>query len=71
MTDFLNLNKQPEITTPHDLVHLTHGDSNSSTGGFTSLPQEWQQPLQDSGFSKSDQERNRLTPVETVKFYQE
>ncbi|KAI0286015.1 hypothetical protein BGY98DRAFT_1071979 [Russula aff. rugulosa BPL654] len=59
MTDFLNSNKQPDFTTPHD---LTHADLNPSTGGFTGFPQEWQQPLQDSGISKSDQERNRLTP---------
>jgi p21-activated kinase 1 len=71
MTDFLNSNKRPEITTPHDLVHLTHVDFNPSTGEFTGLPQEWQQLLQDSGISKSDQERNRLTVIDIVKFYQE
>jgi p21-activated kinase 1 len=71
MTDFLNSNKRPEITTPHDLVHLTHVDFNPTTGEFTGLPQEWQQLLQDSGISKSDQERNRLTVIEIVKFYQE
>jgi p21-activated kinase 1 len=71
MTDFLNSNKRPEITTPHDLVHLTHVDFNPSTGEFTGLPQEWQQLLQDCGISKSDQKRNRLTVMEIVKLYQE
>ena len=71
MTDFLNSNKRPEISTPHDPVHLTHVDFNPSTGGFTGLPQEWQQPLQDSGISKSDQERNRLTLIEIIELYQE
>ena len=71
MTDFLNSNEQPDFTTPHDLVYVTYGDLNPSTGGFTGLYQEWQQPLQDSGISKSDQERNRLTSIEIVKFYQE
>jgi p21-activated kinase 1 len=71
MTDFLNSNKRPEITTPHDLVHLTHVDFNPSTGEFTGLPQEWKQLLQDSGISRSDQERNRLAVMEIVKLYQE
>ena len=71
MTDFLNPNKRPEITTPHDLVHLTHVDFDPSTGEFTGLPQEWRQLLEDSGISKSDQERNRLTVIEIIKFYQE
>jgi p21-activated kinase 1 len=71
MTDFLNSNKRPEITTPHDLVHLTHVDFNPSTGEFTGLPQEWQQLLQDCGISKSDQERNRLPVMEIVKLCQE
>jgi p21-activated kinase 1 len=71
MTDFRNSNKRPEITTPHDLVHLTHVDFNPSTGEFTGLPQEWQQLLQDAGISKSDQERSRLSVMEIVKLYQE
>ena len=71
MTDFLNSNKRPEITTPHDLVHLTHVDFDSSTGEFTGLPKEWQQLLQNSGISKSDQEKNPLAVMEIVKFYQE
>ena len=74
MTDFLGSNKRPEmpeITTPHDLVHLTHVDFDSSTGEFTGLPQEWKQVLQECGISKSDQERNRLAVMEIVKLYQE
>ena len=71
MTEFLNLNKRPEISTPYDPVHLAHGGFNSSTGEFTGLPKEWQQLLQDSGISKSDQEKNPLAVMEVVKFYQE
>ena len=71
MTDFLNPNKRPEITTPHNLVHLTHVGFNSSTGEFTGLPKEWQQLLRGAGISKSDQEKNPLTVMEIVKFYQE
>ena len=60
MTNFLNSNKRPEITTPHDLVHLTHIGFNSSTGELTGLPKEWLQLLQDTGIfkSKSDQAKN-------------
>jgi p21-activated kinase 1 len=71
MTDFLNSNKRPEISTPYDPVHLTHVGFNSSTGEFTGLPKEWQQLLQDSGISRSDQEKNPLAVMEIVKFYQE
>jgi p21-activated kinase 1 len=53
MTDFLNSNKRPEITTPHDLVHLTHVSLDSTTGEFTGLPVEWQQVLQERGVSNS------------------
>ena len=71
MSDFLNSNKRPEISTPYDPVHLTHVGFNSSTGEFTGLPKEWQQLLQDSGISRSDQEKNPLAVMEIVKFYQE
>ena len=71
MSDFLNSNKRPEITTPHDLVHVTHVRFNSSTGKFTGLPTEWQQLLQDSGISESDQEKDPLAVMEIVKFYKE
>ena len=71
MSDFLNSNKRPEISTPYDPVHLTHVGFNSSTGEFTGLPKEWQQLLQDSGISKSEQEKNPLAVMEIVKFYQE
>ena len=71
MTDFLNSNRRPEISTPYDPVHLTHVGFNSSTGEFTGLPKEWQQLLQDIGNSKSDQEKNPLAVMEVVESYQE
>jgi p21-activated kinase 1 len=71
MTDRLNSNKRPKISTPIDPIHLTHVGFNSSTGEFSGLPKEWQQLLQDSGISKSDQEKNPLAVMEIVKFYQE
>jgi hypothetical protein len=38
MTDFLNSNKRPEISTPYDPVHVAHAKFNSSTGQFTGVP---------------------------------
>ncbi|KAI6164633.1 STE/STE20/PAKA protein kinase [Pisolithus thermaeus] len=58
MSEFLNTSKRPEISTPYDPVHLTHVGFNSSTGEFTGLPKEWQQLLQESGISRSEQEKN-------------
>lgn len=66
-----NPSKRPEISTPYDPVHLTHVGFNSSTGEFTGLPKEWQQLLQDSGISRSDQEKHPQAVMEIVKFYQE
>ncbi|EJF64037.1 Pkinase-domain-containing protein [Dichomitus squalens LYAD-421 SS1] len=71
MSDFLNSSKRPEISTPYDPVHLTHVGFNTSTGEFTGLPKEWQQLLQESGISKSEQEKNPQAVMEIVKFYQE
>ncbi|KXN87390.1 Serine/threonine-protein kinase SMU1 [Leucoagaricus sp. SymC.cos] len=62
---------RPEISTPYDPVHLTHVGFNSSTGEFTGLPKEWQQLLQESGISRSEQEKNPQAVMEIVKFYQE
>lgn len=66
-----NSQKRPEISTPYDPVHLTHVGFNSSTGEFTGLPKEWQQLLQDSGISRSEQEKNPQAVMDIVKFYQE
>lgn len=71
MSDLLNTSKRPEISTPYDPVHLTHVGFNSSTGEFTGLPKEWQQLLQESGISRSEQEKNPQAVMEIVKFYQE
>lgn len=71
MFDFLGPSKRPEISTPYDPVHLTHVGFNSSTGEFTGLPKEWQQLLQESGISRSEQEKNPQAVMEIVKFYQE
>jgi p21-activated kinase 1 len=71
VSEIFNPTKRPEISTPYDPVHLTHVGFNSSTGEFTGLPKEWQQLLQESGISRSEQEKNPQAVMEIVKFYQE
>ena len=68
--DVFKPNQRLEISTPYDPVHLTHVGFNSSTGEFTGLPKEWQQLLQESGISRSEQEKNPQAVMEIVKFYQ-
>ncbi|EKM81766.1 hypothetical protein AGABI1DRAFT_118842 [Agaricus bisporus var. burnettii JB137-S8] len=71
VSDVFKSSQRPEISTPYDPVHLTHVGFNSSTGEFTGLPKEWQQLLQESGISRSEQEKNPQAVMEIVKFYQE
>ena len=71
VSDLLGSNKRVEISTPYDPVHLTHVGFNTSTGEFTGLPKEWQQLLQESGISRTEQEKNPEAVMEIVKFYQE
>lgn len=71
VSDVFKSSPRPEISTPYDPVHLTHVGFNSSTGEFTGLPKEWQQLLQESGISRSEQEKNPQAVMEIVKFYQE
>ncbi|KAF9454346.1 Pkinase-domain-containing protein [Macrolepiota fuliginosa MF-IS2] len=70
VSDVFKPSQRPEISTPYDPVHLTHVGFNSSTGEFTGLPKEWQQLLQESGISRSEQEKNPQTVMDIVKFYQ-
>jgi hypothetical protein len=69
MTDLLNSNKWPEISTPYDPDHFNRAGFNSPTGEFTGLLNSWKLP--DSGISQSDQEENPPAAMETVKFNQE
>ena len=71
VSGLLGSNKRVEISTPYDPVHLTHVGFNTSTGEFTGLPKEWQQLLQESGISRTEQEKNPEAVMEIVKFYQE
>ena len=67
LIDFLKSHKRPEISGAYDPVHITHVSFDPSTGEFTGLPKEWEQILQDTGTSKSGQEKNPLGVIEIVK----
>jgi hypothetical protein len=60
MTDFLNSNKRPEISTPYDPVHLTHVGFNFSTGEFTGLPKSGNNFYKTAGFPSPIRRRTRL-----------
>jgi p21-activated kinase 1 len=68
ITDFPSPNKRPEITAPHDPLHLMHVGPDPPIRRFIGLPEDWQRVLENSGISKSDQEK---TVMEIVKFYLE
>jgi p21-activated kinase 1 len=71
MIDVFKPNQRPEISKPYGPVHLTHVNFNTSTGEFTGLPKEWQRLLQESGISRSEQEKYPEAVMEIVRFYQE
>lgn len=53
-----NNNAKTKISSPYNLVHVTHVGFDSQTGEFTGLPREWLILLQQSGISKREQQEN-------------
>lgn len=47
-----------KISSPYNMVHVTHVGYNSQTGEFTGMPREWQILLQQSGITKKEQQQN-------------
>lgn len=47
-----------KISSPYNMVHLTHVGFNSQTGEFTGMPKEWHVLLQQSGITKKEQQQN-------------
>ncbi|KAI0299241.1 hypothetical protein BC826DRAFT_1102802 [Russula brevipes] len=66
-SDRRNSKKRPEITTPHNLVHLIHVSFDPVTGEFTGMPKEWLQLLQDSSNPMSDPH----STITFVRFYRD
>ncbi|KAI9316531.1 kinase-like domain-containing protein [Dichotomocladium elegans] len=60
-----------KISSPYNLVHVTHVGFNSQTGEFTGLPREWQVLLQQSGISKREQQENPQAVLDVIGFYKE
>lgn len=53
-----NGSNKSKISSPYNLVHVTHVGFNPHTGEFTGMPKEWQILLQQSGITKKEQLQN-------------
>ncbi|KAI8372830.1 kinase-like domain-containing protein [Radiomyces spectabilis] len=60
-----------KISSPYNLVHVTHVGFNAQTGEFTGLPREWQILLQESGITKREQQANPQAVLDVIGFYKE
>lgn len=53
-----NGNGKAKISSPYNMVHVTHVGFNPQTGEFTGMPREWHILLQQSGITKKEQQQN-------------
>ncbi|KAG1139387.1 hypothetical protein G6F38_009870 [Rhizopus arrhizus] len=60
-----------KISSPYNMVHVTHVGFNSQTGEFTGMPREWQILLQQSGITKKEQQQNPQAVLDALGFYKE
>ncbi|KAM3583704.1 hypothetical protein VKS41_003676 [Umbelopsis sp. WA50703] len=60
-----------QISSPYNLMHITHVGFNQKTGEFTGLPKEWQILLNQSGITKREQEANPQAVLDAITFYKE
>jgi hypothetical protein len=51
-------NGKAKISSPYNMVHVTHVGFNPQTGEFTGMPREWHVLLQQSGITKKEQRQN-------------
>lgn len=51
-------NGRAKISSPYNMVHVTHVGFNPQTGEFTGMPREWHVLLQQSGITKKEQRQN-------------
>ncbi|KAG2222961.1 hypothetical protein INT45_012939 [Circinella minor] len=63
--------ERAKISSPYNLIHVTHVGFNAQTGEFTGLPREWQVLLQQSGISKREQQANPQAVLDVIGFYKE
>ncbi|ORX48255.1 Pkinase-domain-containing protein [Hesseltinella vesiculosa] len=60
-----------KISSPYNMVHVTHVGFNQQTGEFTGLPRDWLILLQQSGISKREQQENPQAVLDVLEFYKE
>ncbi|KAI7900142.1 P21-Rho-binding domain-containing protein [Cokeromyces recurvatus] len=64
-------NGKAKISSPYNMVHVTHVGFNPDTGEFTGMPREWQLLLQQSGITKKEQQQNPQTVLDILGFYKD
>ncbi|CAO3668508.1 unnamed protein product [Rhizopus stolonifer] len=60
-----------KISSPYNMVHLTHVGYNLKTGEFTGMPREWHILLQQSGITKKEQQQHPQAVLDVLGFYKE
>ncbi|KAI8984720.1 kinase-like domain-containing protein [Mycotypha africana] len=66
-----NSSGRAKISSPYNMVHVTHVGFNAQTGEFTGLPREWQLLLQQSGITKKEQQQNPQAVLDVLEFYKD
>ncbi|CAO3693526.1 unnamed protein product [Rhizopus microsporus] len=60
-----------KISSPYNMVNVTHVGYNPQTGEFTGMPREWQILLQQSGITKKEQQQNPQAVLDALDFFKE
>ncbi|KAI9268465.1 kinase-like domain-containing protein [Helicostylum pulchrum] len=66
-----NQNGKAKISSPYNMVHVTHVGFNPQTGEFTGMPREWHILLQQSGITKNEQRQNPQAVLDVLGFYKD
>ncbi|KAI8080627.1 kinase-like domain-containing protein [Thamnidium elegans] len=66
-----NQNGKAKISSPYNMVHVTHVGFNPQTGEFTGMPREWHILLQQSGITKKEQRQNPQAVLDVLGFYKD
>ncbi|KAI9477962.1 MAG: kinase-like domain-containing protein [Benjaminiella poitrasii] len=64
-------NGKAKISSPYNMVHVTHVGFNADTGEFTGMPREWHILLQQSGITKREQQQNPQAVLDVLGFYKD
>lgn len=64
-------NGRAKISSPYNMVHVTHVGFNPQTGEFTGMPREWHVLLQQSGITKKEQRQNPQAVLDVLGFYKD